>query len=129
MATDEFTTVALQLEDAFNRHDAAFYDAHPGLVSSKAFYQQLWAAFPDLRATAQTTIVADGWVAQVLSASGTMQGAFMGMAPTGKRGTYEVITMFRMADGKIVEYHAQADVMSMMQQLGLGLGAPSPAGA
>jgi predicted ester cyclase len=129
MLTDEVTAIARQLEDAFNRHDAAFYDAHPGLTPSIAFYQQLWATFPDMRALPETTIVDAAWIAQRLSVSGTMQGAFMGMAPTGKRGTYEVITMFRVADGKIVEYHAQADVPSMMQQLGLGLGAPSPAGA
>jgi predicted ester cyclase len=119
MPTDETTTVERQLEDAFNRRDAAFYDAHPGLTPTKAFYQELWVAFPDMRATPETTITADGWVAQRLSVSGTMEGTFMGMAPTGKRVTYEVIAMFRVADGRIVEYHAQADVMSMMQQLGI----------
>jgi predicted ester cyclase len=119
MPADEFTTVARQLEEAFNRRDAAFYDANPGLVSHKAAYQQLWAAFPDIRATAGTTIVADGWVAQVVSISGTMQNAFMGMPSTGKHATYEVVAMFRVAGGKIVDYHAQADVVSMLQQLGL----------
>ena len=119
MPSDETTAVERQLEDAFNRHDAAFYDAHPGLTPTKAFYQQLWAAFPDMRATPETTITADGWVAQRLSVSGTMEGTFMGMAPTGKHATYEVIAMFRVAGGRIVEYHAQADVMGMMQQLGI----------
>lgn len=77
-----------------------------------------------MRGTPETTIAADDWVVQRATISGTMEGAFMGMAPTGKRATYEVITMFRVADGKIVEYHGQADVMGMMQQLGL-----APAGA
>jgi predicted ester cyclase len=128
MPADETTAVERQLEDAFNRHDAAFYDAHPGLTTAKAFYQQLWAAFPDMRATPETTIAAGGWVAQRLSVSGTMEGTFMDMAPTGKRVTYEVIAMFRVADGRIVEYHAQADVMGMMQQLGLGPTGPRQPG-
>jgi predicted ester cyclase len=126
MPADEITAVARQLEDAFNRHDATFYDAHPGLTPAKAFYQQLWAAFPDLRATPETTVAEAGWIAQRLSVSGTMQGAFMGMAPTGERATYEVITMFRVADSRIVEYHAQADVMGMMQQLGIGPSGAQP---
>ena len=127
MSAEANTTVARQLEDAFNRHDAAFYDAHPGLTPARAFYQQLWSAFPDMRATPEVTVADGGWIAQRLSVSGTMQGAFMGMEPTGKRATYEVITMFRVADGTIVEYHAQADVMGMLQQLGLApAGAPPP---
>ncbi|MGI8913728.1 MAG: ester cyclase [Chloroflexota bacterium] len=44
----------------------------------------------------------------------------MGQAPTGKQATWEIIQTFRIADGKIVESHGQADVMSMMQQLGIG---------
>jgi predicted ester cyclase len=119
MASDGDSAVADALERAFNEHDASFYDAHSGLAPSKDFYRQLWAAFPDVKATPETTLVADGWVAQRLLVRGTMQGAFMGMPPTGKHATWEVISMIRVVDGKIVEYHAQADVMGMMQQLGL----------
>jgi predicted ester cyclase len=127
MAAEEPTAVARQLEEAFNRHDAGFYDTHPGLTPAKAFYEQLWAAFPDMRATPETTIADGGWIAQRLVVSGTMRGDFMGMPATGKHATYEVITMFRVEDGTIVKYYAQADVMGMMQQLGLGpAGGPPP---
>jgi predicted ester cyclase len=127
MSAAENTAIARQFEDAFNRHDATVFDAHPGLAAYKAAYQQLWAAFPDMDGRVETTVAADAWVAQRVTVSGTMQGAFMGMAATGKRASYEVLAMLRIEGGKIVEFHAQADVMGMMQQLGLAPGgAPQP---
>jgi predicted ester cyclase len=127
MSVAENTAIARQFEDAFNRHDATVFDAHPGLGSQKAFFQQLWAAFPDMDGRTETTVAADDWVAQRVTVSGTMQGTFMGMPATGKRATWEVLAMFRIEGGKIVEFHAQADNMGMMQQLGLAPGgAPQP---
>jgi len=127
MSVEENKAVVRAFGDAMNRKDASFMGAHPGLVDSKAFFQQLFVAFPDMHGTEETTVAADDWVTSRQSVSGTMQGPFMGMAPTGKHGTWEVINMFRLADGKIVEYHGQADVMGMMQQLGVSpASAPSP---
>lgn len=120
MSTDENKAVVQQFGEAMDRKDASFMDTPPGLANSKSFYQQLWAAFPDVQGTPQETISEGPWVAQRVMVSGTMQGAFMGMAPTGKQATWEVIQTFRIADGKIVEGHSQADAMAMMQQLGIG---------
>ncbi len=120
MSVEENKELALAHVDALNRKDIAFMDEHPGLTESKPFYQQLFAAFPDMHGTPQE-VVADGeWVVTRVLVGGTMQGPFMGMAPTGKHATYEVIEMHRIVDGKIVKTHGQADVMGMMQQLGLG---------
>jgi predicted ester cyclase len=126
MSTNGNAAVVDQFVDAFNRKDATLFDAHPGLAPHKAFYQQLWAALPDLHNTVETTVAEGDWIAERHSVSGTMQGAFMGMPPTGKRATYEVIAMVRVAAGKIVEYHSQADVMGMMQQLDIGPAAAPP---
>ncbi len=40
---------------------------------------------------------------------GTHQGAFQGIAPTGKRVEVKAIDMFRIEDGKIVEHWEHAD--------------------
>jgi predicted ester cyclase len=47
----------------------------------------------------------------------------MGVQPTGKKVTLDIIDFFRIAEGKIVEHWAVIDFMSLMQQLGA---LPSP---
>ncbi len=120
MSVEENKAVVRAFGDAMMRKDITFIEAHPVLTESKPFYQQLFAAFPDMHGTVQETVSEGAWVTTRTMVSGTMQGPFMGMAPTGKHATWEVIQMLRIADGTIVESHGQADVMGMMQQLGLG---------
>ena len=42
----------------------------------------------------------------------------MGMPPTGKRVTVDVMDLCRFSGGKIVEHWGLTDNLSMMQQLG-----------
>ena len=127
MSADENRAIMQQFGEAMDRQDAAFMQAHPGLAYTTSFYQQLWAAFPDLRGAPQETISEGAWCAQRVLVSGTMRGSFLGLASTGQRATWEVIQTFRIVEGTIVECHGQADVLSMMQQLGLGPAAgPAP---
>jgi predicted ester cyclase len=122
MATETSIAIVQAFGEAMNRKDAAFLDAHPGLGGSKTFFSQLWTAFPDVRNTVEIRLAEGEWVAQRMTISATMQGAFMGMPPTGKHATWEVLNMFHVVDGKIVEYHAQSDTLGMMKQLGIGPG-------
>ena len=55
--------------------------------------------------------------------TGTHQGEFQGIAPTGKQVTLRAITIYRIAGRKIVEVWEEADILGMMQQLGV---IPSP---
>jgi len=50
---------------------------------------------------------------------GTHQGAFRGIAPTGKRITISGIEIDRIAGGKFVETWLISDALGMMQQLGV----------
>jgi predicted ester cyclase len=43
----------------------------------------------------------------------------MGVEPTGKQITHGVLMMMKVKDGKIVEYWANADMPSLLEQLGL----------
>jgi predicted ester cyclase len=49
----------------------------------------------------------------------------MGVPPAGKQIELSVIDIFRIADGKIAEHWMQADILGMMQQLGM-LPPPGP---
>jgi predicted ester cyclase len=44
----------------------------------------------------------------------------MGMPPTGKPFVVSGVSIFRLADGKIVEHWGLNDAAGLMQQLGMG---------
>jgi predicted ester cyclase len=52
------------------------------------------------------------------TASGTQQGEFMDIPPTGKPFTLMEIRIYRINNGKIVECWGLFDQMGLMQQLG-----------
>jgi len=56
--------------------------------------------------------------------SGTHQGEFRGIAPTGKQVKYTGIAIDRIADGKVVEMWHVADTSGMLQQIGVTAAQP-----
>lgn len=91
----------------------------PGLEGVRAFHTMMFAAFPDRHVTSQDMIAEDDRVVHRLSGELTHQGAFMGMPPTGKHITWSCIDIWRIEDGKIVEHWVEANMLDMMQQLGM----------
>src|SRR6266403_2147171 len=47
----------------------------------------------------------------------THQGAFMGVAATGKRATVTGMAIYRVADGKCVERWVELNMLGLLQQL------------
>jgi len=90
----------------------------PGLEGLKILITGMRAGFPDQKSTIED-IAVDGdkiWSRIVIRATNT--GPFMGMPPTGKRVTVDVMDLCRFSGGKIVEHWGLTDNLSMMQQLG-----------
>jgi steroid delta-isomerase-like uncharacterized protein len=79
----------------------------------------LRAAFPDQRWDI-TRLLAEGeHVAMYSTWTGTHEGSFMGIPPTGKPVSVHHMYLFRIADGRITEYAAVRDDLDMRRQLGL----------
>ncbi len=76
-------------------------------------------AFPDMHITIEDQIVTGDKVVTRWTTVGTHQGAFMGIAPTGKRVTLTGIYIYRLAEGKIVELWTSRDDLGFLQQLGV----------
>lgn len=104
---------------ALNERRLESLDAHPALSGDRPFFEQFFAAFPDATATLHEVIGEGDWLAYRLTQRGTHQGEFMGIPATGRHADWEVMGTMKIADGKIVENHAQADSVGMMQQLGV----------
>ena len=99
----------------------------PGREAPKVLFTMLRSAFPDLKATIEHLIAEGDEVVLHMTWTGTHEGEFMGIPPTGKRISINVIDILGMAEGKCVEHWGVMDSMAMMQQLGV-VPAPDQAG-
>lgn len=90
----------------------------PGREGVKLLTQMLRSAFPDFKATIEDTLAEGDRVMIRMTWSGTQQGEFMGIPPTGKRMSIQVIDIVRLSNGKVAEHWGVMDSMGMMQQLG-----------
>jgi steroid delta-isomerase-like uncharacterized protein len=90
-----------------------------GLEEGKRLFVKMWRAFPDHCETVDDTIAEGDKVVTRGRWTGTHEGEFQGIAPTGKQVTLKVITIYRIVNGEIVEVWEEADILGMMQQLGV----------
>jgi steroid delta-isomerase-like uncharacterized protein len=111
--------------------DFVEHQGGPGFPATKEgtldFFRALVTAFPDLRMTVED-LIADGdkAVARV-AVTGTHEGEFMGVPPTGRRVDVQLIDIMRFDHAGLVgEHWGVVDMLSLMQQLGVvPTGAPA----
>jgi steroid delta-isomerase-like uncharacterized protein len=83
----------------------------------RQYSQVMITAFPDLERTVEDLVAEGDKVVARWTARGTNTGDFNGMPATGKVATSSGITIFRIADGRIVEEWSESDMLGLMQQL------------
>jgi steroid delta-isomerase-like uncharacterized protein len=84
----------------------------------KEVFGRLHRAFPDLHITVEDVIAEGDKVVGRNTVTGTHQGEYMGIPPTGKSVTYNEIFIARFVNGRIAETWGVVDVLSQMRQLG-----------
>ena len=89
-----------------------------GAQAIKEVFGRLYRAFPDLHVTVEDLIEEGDKLVGRNSVTGTHQGEYIGLAPTGKSITYNEIFIFRFAGGRIAETWGVVDVFSQLRQLG-----------
>ena len=85
----------------------------------KEVFHRLHRAFPDLHITIEDLIEEGDKVVSRNTVTGTHQGEYMGIPPTGKSVTYNEIFILRFTGGRIAETWGVVDVFSQMKQLGV----------
>lgn len=135
MSTEQSKALVRQLiEQVFNQGNLSMADEllapdfvereqlPPGMPSGREGVKHLTSmmrsAFPDFEAAIDDMIAEGDKVVIRQTWSGTHEGEFMGVPPTGKRVSFGVIDVIRIAGGKFVEHWGQMDTMGLMQQLG-----------
>jgi len=112
----------LSVADAVFALDLVHHDPAPhapGVTGAKQLVLTLRRAFPDLCAIVEDEIVEGDRVVQRLTLSGTHAGAFLGIPPTGKRATWQLVAIQRIGrDGKVAEHWSSPDLFGLLRQLG-----------
>jgi steroid delta-isomerase-like uncharacterized protein len=90
-----------------------------GAQKLKEVFARLHRAFPDLHITVEDLIAEGDKVVARNSVTGTHQGDYMGLPPTGKSVTYDEIFIFRFVNGRVAETWGVVDVLSQMRRLGV----------
>jgi steroid delta-isomerase-like uncharacterized protein len=100
-------------------HDAVFPNLNPGIQNIKNHIEVCRRAFPDLRFTIDDAIAERNEVVNHWRAVGTHKGQFLGMPATNRKVTIDGTSIYRIEGAKIDEAHANWNLASMMQQIGV----------
>ena len=136
MSTEENKALVRSVYDAINAKDpdaldglmaadmnsnTRFPHADGGLQGFKESFKAALASFPDYAITIDDQIAEGDKVVTRYTASGTQEGDFMGVAPTGERVELVGIDIDRIEDGKIVEHWSEASLDELMVKLGVAI--------
>jgi predicted ester cyclase len=117
-----------QTIDEICEPDVLFHAPVPTGATGTQALKQVWPvllrAFPDLRVTVEDLIEEGDKVVSRNTVTGTHQGEYMGLPPTGKSVTYNEIFVCRFVDGRVAEIWGVVDVFAQMKQLGLSPASP-----
>jgi steroid delta-isomerase-like uncharacterized protein len=112
----------IDLVDELIAEDCLNHTPPPGVPAdregAKQIFKMIRGAFPDHDAEVIHMVAEDDMVATYKTFTGTHEGEFMGIPPTGKQATIRVMDFVRYRDGQVVEHWNIVDVAGLLAQLG-----------
>jgi steroid delta-isomerase-like uncharacterized protein len=113
------------LADDFVEHQGVT-GSPPTKEGTLDFFRVLLAAFPDFRMNVEDLIAGGDKTVARVRATGTHKGEFIGVPPTAAWADIELIDIMRFdGTGLVCEHWGVADMLSLMQQLGVVPAGPS----
>jgi steroid delta-isomerase-like uncharacterized protein len=89
-----------------------------GREAWKQSFTPFFAGFPDIKLTVEFPVTEGDKMVLRWTATGTHNGEFRGIPPTGKPVRIAGVAIYRVAEGKIVEGWSQPDTLGLLQQIG-----------
>lgn len=86
-----------------------------GREAVKNYVSTLLEAFPDLQVTVDPVLAEGNLVGWLRTHTGTHEGEFMGISPTGQKITWQSTNISRVDDGKITEEWGTVDLLQKLQ--------------
>ena len=130
MSVEENKALVRRFIDAYNNRNLDAFDEilspdyfdHTNQVGPEGLKQLMYmafTAFPDFHETIHDIIAEEDKVWARITFTGTNTGEWMGMAPAGKKITTEMVDIFRIENGKLVEYRDVNNNLDFLTKLGL----------
>jgi steroid delta-isomerase-like uncharacterized protein len=98
------------------------YPVLPQPVQGRESFQKVMAnfrsAFPDSDIQTGDVIAEGDKVVVRWTFTGTHQGNFLGLAPTGKKVRWTGITIYVISGGRVVEEKGEEDMLGFLRQIG-----------
>ena len=109
------------------KHNTGVPGMPPGIDTAKAAHGMSMSAMPDRKMTIEGIWSEGNKVAVLTRMNGTNTGGmpWFGAGPNGAKLDAQMLTIYEVEDGKVVESTGWVDYAAIMQQLGV---APPPAG-
>jgi len=107
------------IAEGATNYDTGFVPMPFGPEEMNGTVRMITAAFPDNRHEVEEVIVEGDRVVLRCTLTGTHEGPFMGIPPTGRRIEVNEIHIYRLEDGKAVEHRVGRDDLGAMRQLGV----------
>lgn len=89
-----------------------------GIEALKAFYRDMFRAFPDARFTMNEVVSADDAVAVHWTFYGTHEGEFFGVPASGKQVQVNGCEIDLFENGRITRFRGVVDQLTLLQQIG-----------
>ena len=100
--------------NGYVNHNPGLPGMPPGHEGIRMLMGAFRAVFPDIHYSVEDMVAEGDTVATRWTMTGSQQGEFLGIPPSGKRVAVAGIQIDRIADGKIVEHWRETDIMGMM---------------
>ncbi len=91
----------------------------PGAQGYIDLFTEMRSAFPDFNVSVEHLTADEDSVALAYTITGTHQGDFQGIAPTGKSIKARGVQIARFTDGRMVERWGSSDELGILKQLGV----------
>jgi steroid delta-isomerase-like uncharacterized protein len=105
--------------DGGTNYDTGLVPMPFGPEEMEGTVRMVTAAFPDNRHEVEEVIAEDDRVVLRCTLTGTHEGPFMGIPPTGRKIEVTEIHIYRLEEGKAVEHRVSRDDLGAMRQLGV----------
>jgi hypothetical protein len=118
-----------KIEDLYSPDFVADYRPYAplrtGLEGIKDMVRRAWTTFPDYHEQLEELVAEGDTVVARFLITGTQQGYWGPIPPTGKQVRFEEIVMLRIVNGKVVGQRGVVDALHALRQLGV---VPTPPG-
>ena len=120
---DFINTADQKLAEELVSQKAIFYvpgrtDPVKGPEGYMAIVQMMRSGFPDIQWKLEDVVVEPDKVAARFIMHGTHEGAFLGVAASGRQISVQALNIYHVCDGQIVREYGQPDLLGLMQQIG-----------